>query len=115
MTQPVPGVWYDGDHRLGVKEVGGLVRVCSFCGKTADQVEHIVAGETAAICNECVALCQQIIHAERERSVHPGEALPPHGSAPRGTPWWRRLFRLWRSVPAAATPGWGGEAGVGAR
>ncbi|PZN01703.1 MAG: hypothetical protein DIU76_11315 [Bacillota bacterium] len=49
--------------------MGGLVRVCSFCGKTADQVEHIVAGETAAICNECVALCQQIIHAERERSV----------------------------------------------
>ena len=34
---------------------------CSFCGKTADQVRRLVAGPGAYICNECIALCQEII------------------------------------------------------
>lgn len=35
--------------------------VCSFCGKSQDQVKQIVAGPGVYICNECVELCQQII------------------------------------------------------
>ena len=35
--------------------------VCSFCGKTQDQVKQIVAGPGVYICNECVDLCKQII------------------------------------------------------
>ena len=34
---------------------------CSFCGKTQDQVERIVAGRDAYICNECVQLCMSIL------------------------------------------------------
>ncbi len=34
---------------------------CSFCGKTQDQVRKIIAGPGAYICNECVALCQEIV------------------------------------------------------
>ena len=34
---------------------------CSFCGKTQDQVRRIIAGPGAYICNECIALCQEII------------------------------------------------------
>jgi len=34
---------------------------CSFCGKGAGQVERILTGPGAAICNECVALCQEIL------------------------------------------------------
>ena len=34
---------------------------CSFCGKTADQVRRLVAGPGAYICNECIALCQEIV------------------------------------------------------
>ena len=37
-----------------------LVR-CNFCGKTEDQVERIIAGRDAYICNECVKLCSNII------------------------------------------------------
>ncbi len=36
------------------------VLVCSFCGKTQREV-RIVAGSSANICNECVALCVYII------------------------------------------------------
>lgn len=34
---------------------------CSFCHKTQDQVDRILAGPGVYICNECVALCQEIL------------------------------------------------------
>ena len=34
---------------------------CSFCDKTQDQVRRIIAGNGVYICDECVALCQEII------------------------------------------------------
>lgn len=37
---------------------------CSFCGKDSSQVERIIAGPDAYICNECVSLCDEIISAE---------------------------------------------------
>ena len=40
----------------------GRVIRCSFCGKTQDQVERIIAGRGAScICNECVMLCTGIL------------------------------------------------------
>lgn len=37
---------------------------CSFCGKSQSEVQKIVAGPGVFICNECVALCQEIIDEE---------------------------------------------------
>ncbi len=37
---------------------------CSFCGKHQDQVERIIAGPGAYICNECVRLCMNILNEE---------------------------------------------------
>ena len=34
---------------------------CSFCGKSQDQVRRLIAGPGAYICNECIALCQEIV------------------------------------------------------
>ena len=34
---------------------------CSFCGKNQDEVQKIIAGNNAFICNECVELAQDII------------------------------------------------------
>jgi len=34
---------------------------CSFCDKTQDQVRRIIAGNGVYICDECIALCQEII------------------------------------------------------
>ncbi|MBQ2991277.1 MAG: ATP-dependent Clp protease ATP-binding subunit ClpX [Clostridia bacterium] len=34
---------------------------CSFCDKTQDQVRRIIAGNGVYICDECVALCREII------------------------------------------------------
>ena len=37
---------------------------CSFCGKTNLDVEKIVAGSNAFICNECVAMCHELVTHE---------------------------------------------------
>ena len=37
---------------------------CSFCRKTQDQVEKLIAGPNVYICNECVDLCCSIIESE---------------------------------------------------
>ena len=37
---------------------------CSFCGKPQDQVRRLVAGPGVYICDECIALCEDIIREE---------------------------------------------------
>jgi ATP-dependent Clp protease ATP-binding subunit ClpX len=34
---------------------------CSFCGKHKDSVTKLIVGESVAICNECVDLCQTLL------------------------------------------------------
>ena len=34
---------------------------CSFCGKTENQVERLIAGPGVYICNECVMLCDEML------------------------------------------------------
>ncbi|MEE0776864.1 MAG: ClpX C4-type zinc finger protein, partial [Bacillota bacterium] len=34
---------------------------CAFCGKSQDQVRKLVSGPGVNICDECVALCMEII------------------------------------------------------
>ena len=34
---------------------------CSFCGKTQDEVQRLIAGPGVYICNECVELCESIL------------------------------------------------------
>ncbi len=38
---------------------------CSFCNKNKNQVYKIIVGNNVFICNECVALCNDIIQAEQ--------------------------------------------------
>lgn len=39
---------------------------CSFCQKTQNQVEKIIAGPGVYICDECIELCQNIIDEEND-------------------------------------------------
>ncbi len=34
---------------------------CSFCGKSQQEVERIIAGTHEAICNECIQLCSEVL------------------------------------------------------
>ena len=42
---------------------------CSFCGKHQDQVDRIIAGPGAYICNECVRLCTNILDDDSEEET----------------------------------------------
>ena len=39
---------------------------CSFCGKERKDVNRLVAGPDVYICDECVALCVEILETEEE-------------------------------------------------
>jgi len=42
---------HDNDHDV----------LCSFCGKCQDEVKKIIAGPSVYICDECIALCNDIV------------------------------------------------------
>jgi hypothetical protein len=43
-------------------------RRCSFCGKGERQVAHLIASKDSVhICDECVALCAEIVAARRAK------------------------------------------------
>ena len=57
---------------MALKNGDSIVR-CSFCGRTEDEVMKLIAGPQGAfICDECVAICSDIIAEEM-----------PHGYAGR--------------------------------
>jgi len=45
----------------------GVVPTCSFCGKRQDEVNKLIAGPDVTICDECVALCSDIVSQDRAR------------------------------------------------
>ena len=48
---------------------------CSFCGKPQSQVKRLISGSGVYICNECVALCQDILASEEQRSAVTGQPV----------------------------------------
>jgi hypothetical protein len=47
---------------------------CDFCAKSQEEVRKLIAGPTVFICDECVALCQEICAGGS--SIGPREAIP---------------------------------------
>jgi ATP-dependent protease Clp ATPase subunit len=71
---------------------------CSFCGKTAKDVKHLVEGTATRvrgiaprICDECLSLCSDIVAEEMDRS---------HKAKPRFA---QRLDRIADALSAVAT------------
>jgi ATP-dependent Clp protease ATP-binding subunit ClpX len=62
--------------RHGDDRPGNLV--CSFCGKSQDEVRKLIAGPTVYICDECIDLCNDIIAEEgdQEDSFSSVSAVP---------------------------------------
>src|SRR5213080_3262094 len=60
----------------GEDRTGNLV--CSFCGKSQDEVRKLIAGPTVYICDECIDLCNDIIAEEvdQEETLSSTSAVP---------------------------------------
>lgn len=41
---------------------------CSFCGKSENQVKHLIAGQDGFICNECITACGEILKSAPDAS-----------------------------------------------
>src|SRR6187455_1198195 len=61
----------------GDERTGNLV--CSFCGKSQDEVRKLIAGPTVYICDECIDLCNDIIAEECDQE----EGLTSTSSVPK--------------------------------
>lgn len=48
--------------------------LCSFCGKPQEEVKKLVSGPSVNICEECVALCNDIVEEEKEKNINEGGA-----------------------------------------
>ena len=58
----------EGEEGNRVPTTKGTRRIyrCSFCGKSQDQVQRLIAGPNGVyICDQCVDLCREIIEAEQ--------------------------------------------------
>src|SRR5579871_3010378 len=59
---------------------GGKDKVfhCSFCGKSQHEVRKLIAGPSVYVCDECVALCNDIINEEarEDKTPSPTDTLP---------------------------------------
>jgi hypothetical protein len=52
-----------------VADQPAIALFCSFCLKPEADVTSLIAGPGVCICDECVALCLQVMRAEQEESV----------------------------------------------
>ncbi|MBU0481630.1 MAG: ATP-dependent Clp protease ATP-binding subunit ClpX [Proteobacteria bacterium] len=50
------------DNKSGDVEV-----LCSFCGKSQEEVRKLIAGPTVYICDECIELCNDIVKEDRQK------------------------------------------------
>ncbi len=48
---------------------------CSFCNKSQFEIQKLVAGPLATICDECVRVCADIVSDDRARERPPAEHM----------------------------------------
>jgi len=64
---------------MAKKENGkGADLLCSFCGKSQEEVKKLIAGPSVYICDECIELCNEIIaeEYEKEEAGKEGAGIP---------------------------------------
>ena len=44
------------------------IKICSFCGRSGDEVEDLITGPGVNICSDCIEVCQNILREERKVS-----------------------------------------------
>ena len=62
------------------KDKSGSDLICSFCGKSQDEVKKLIAGPSVYICDECIELCNEIIAEEHDREEGDQEFTVPRPS-----------------------------------
>ena len=66
------------DKNQGKNGDGERLLYCSFCGKSQHEVRKLIAGPSVFICDECVALCNDIIEEEALEKTGTGDIRSLH-------------------------------------
>ena len=59
---------------MGKNDVSNDDLLCSFCGKSQDEVKKLIAGPSVYICDECIQLCNEIIDEEYSQEGEEGDS-----------------------------------------
>ncbi len=59
---------------MGKNDVSNDDLLCSFCGKSQDEVKKLIAGPSVYICDECIQLCNEIIAEEYSQEGEEGDS-----------------------------------------
>ena len=59
---------------MGKNDVVNDDLLCSFCGKSQDEVKKLIAGPSVYICDECIQLCNEIIDEEYSQEGEEGDS-----------------------------------------
>ncbi|MDD4698914.1 MAG: ATP-dependent Clp protease ATP-binding subunit ClpX [Oscillospiraceae bacterium] len=51
---------------------------CSFCGRSQNEVEHLIAGHGVCICDECIEVCYSLINGDEEGEIGLPNAIKSH-------------------------------------
>lgn len=65
---------------MGKKSDASDDLMCSFCGKSQDEVKKLIAGPSVYICDECIQLCNEIIaeeYTQENEDDAPSQLLKP--------------------------------------
>ena len=59
------------------KDGKGRELVCSFCGRTQNEVEQLIIGPGVNICKDCIEMCCNVLERDGERPAPPRASMPP--------------------------------------
>ena len=54
------------------------INICSFCGKSKDEVNKLIASDNSSICDECVEKCGLILQDDVTKNEPVQHDLNPH-------------------------------------
>lgn len=60
--------------------------ICSFCGKSQDEVDRMIIGPGVNICNECIELCHSLLDNDEKPSARPQSGKASARPAPEKRP-----------------------------
>ena len=59
------------------KDGKGRELVCSFCGRTQNEVEQLIIGPGVNICKDCLDMCNNALYKDGQQPAPPRAGMPP--------------------------------------
>ena len=59
------------------KDGKGRELICSFCGRSQNEVDQMVIGPGVNICKDCLEMCCNALYKDGERPAPPRAGMPP--------------------------------------